>query len=256
MPIDGEIGYRILRILRPPKRDGGVVRTVDFGLPYSVTLQNLFGPAWEDELRGRTVIDFGCGQGRGSVEMAQHGAGQVIGIDIRPDRLAMAEQLARDVGVQNRCEFVSRTDAAADFAVSIDAFEHFDDPGGILRLVRDMLSPGGCFVVSFGPTWYHPYGGHFFSIFPWSHLMFSERSQIRWRAEFKDDGATRFAEVQGGLNLMTIAWFERLVAESGLIIERLRLVPIRKLRWFHNRWTREFTTALVECLLRKPRSDL
>lgn len=255
MSSDGEIGYRILRTLRPPKRGGGVVSTVDFGLPYSVTLWNLLGPAWEDELRGRTVIDFGCGQGRGSIEMAQHGAGRVIGIDIRPDRLAMAEQLAREAGVQDRCEFVSKTNAAADLAVSIDAFEHFDDPGGILRLVRDMLRPGGRFVVSFGPTWYHPYGGHFFSIFPWSHLVFSERSQIRWRAEFKDDGATRFTEVQGGLNLMTIARFERLVAESGLAIERLRLVPIRKFRWFHNRWTREFTTALVECLLRKPRSE-
>ncbi|WIG56979.1 MAG: hypothetical protein OJF61_002767 [Rhodanobacteraceae bacterium] len=255
MSSDGEIGYRILRTLRPPKRGGGVVSTVDFGLPYSVTLRNLLGPAWEDELRGRTVIDFGCGQGRGSIEMAQHGAGRVIGIDIRPDRLAMAEQLAREAGVQDRCEFVSKANAAADLAVSIDAFEHFDDPGGILRLVRDMVRPGGRFVVSFGPTWYHPYGGHFFSIFPWSHLVFSERSQIRWRAEFKDDGATRFTEVQGGLNLMTIAQFERLVAESGLAIERLRLVPIRKFRWFHNRWTREFTTALVECLLRKPRSE-
>ena len=252
---DGEIGYRILRTLRPPKGDGGVVSTVDFGLPYSSTLRSLLGPAWEEELRGRTVIDFGCGQGRGSVEMAQHGAGRVIGIDIREDRLTMAEQLARDAGVQDLCVFASKAETTADLVISIDAFEHFDDPGGILRLVRDMMRPGGRFVVSFGPTWYHPYGGHFFSIFPWSHLMFSEHSQIRWRAEFKDDGATRFTEVQGGLNLMTIAWFERLVAESGLTIERLRLVPIRKFRWFHNRWTREFTTALVECLLLKTRSE-
>lgn len=251
----GEIGYRVLRMLRPPK-PGGPVSTVDFGLPYSVTLQNLLGPAWEEELRGRTVIDFGCGQGRGSVEMARHGAGRVIGVDIRRDRLAMAERLARDAGVQDRCEFVPGTNVTADLAVSIDAFEHFDDPGAILRLVRGMLRPGGRFVVSFGPTWYHPYGGHFFSIFPWSHLMFSERAQIRWRAEFKNDGATRFTEVEGGLNLMTIARFERLVAECGLTIERLHLVPIRKFRWFHNRWTREFTTALVECLLRKPQSKV
>jgi SAM-dependent methyltransferase len=249
---NGEIGYRILRTLRPPRKDGSAVSTIDYGLPYSVTLRNLLGPEWERELLGRTVIDFGCGQGRGSVEMAQHGAGHVIGIDIREDRLAMAERLAQEAGVEDRCEFVARTDKAADLAVSIDAFEHFDDPAGILRIIRDMMRPGGRFVVSFGPSWYHPYGGHFFSVFPWSHLMFSERAQIRWRAEFKNDGATRFTEVQGGLNLMTIAWFERLVAESGLVIERLRLVPIRKFRWFHNRRTREFTTALVECLLSKP----
>src|SRR6185437_460389 len=226
MSSDGEIGYRILRTLRPPKGDGAAVSTVDYGLPYSVTLRNLLGKEWEAALRGQTVIDFGCGQGRGSVEMAQRGAGHVIGIDIRADRLAMAEQLAQEAGVQGSCEFVSSTEATGDLAVSIDAFEHFDDPGGVLRLVRDMIRPGGRFVISFGPTWYHPFGGHFFSVFPWSHLVFSERAQIRWRAEFKKDGATRFAEVQGGLNLMTIAWFERLVGESGLVIERLRLVPI------------------------------
>src|ERR1019366_9456637 len=41
---------------------------------------------------------------------------------------------------------------------------------------------------------------------------------IRWRSDFKTDGATRFSE---------------------------ELVPIRKLQPLHNRWTCEFTTALV-----------
>lgn len=245
---NGTVGYRIMRLLRPP-RSSEPVSTVAYGLPYGVTLRNLLGPNWKQALQRRTVIDFGCGNGRGSVEMAQHGAGRVIGVDIRGDKLEMSKCLAQQAGVSNRCEFVKAANAAADIVVSIDAFEHFDDPAAILRLMRGMIRPGGKLVMSFGPTWYHPYGGHFFSIFPWSHLIFSERAQIRWRAEFKNDGATRFTEVQGGLNLMTIALFEQLVAESGLVVASLRMVPIKRLRWLHRRVTREVTTAIVECLL-------
>ena len=65
--------------------------------------------------------------------------------------------------------------------------------------------------ISFAWSWYHPYGGHLFSIFPWAHLVFSEECLIRWRANFKDDGATRFSEVSGGLNQITIAQFEKLI---------------------------------------------
>jgi hypothetical protein len=55
-------------------------------------------------------------------------------------------------------------------------------------------------------------GGHLFSVFPWAHLIFSEQALIRWRSDFKSDGATRFSEVAGGLNQMTIRRFERLIA--------------------------------------------
>jgi hypothetical protein len=105
--------------------------------------------------------------------------------------------------------------------------------------------------VSFGPTWLHPLGGHLFSVFPWAHLIFSEKALIRWRSTFKTDGATRFSEVAGGLNQMTIAKFEDLVANSPLQFAGFELVPIKKLRPFHNRLTREFTTAIVRCRLVK-----
>ena len=44
---------------------------------------------------------------------------------------------------------------------------------------------------------------------------------IRWRSTFKTDGATRFGEVAGGLNQMTIAKFEELIASSTLEIASL-----------------------------------
>jgi len=116
-------------------------------------------------------------------------------------------------------------------------------------VMYNLLKPGGCVLASFGPTWYHPLGGHLFSVFPWAHLLFSEPALIRWRANVRPDGATRFSEVEGGLNQMTIARFERLVSTSQFKIQEIETVPIRKLRPIHCRVTREFTTAVVRAKL-------
>jgi SAM-dependent methyltransferase len=200
-------------------------------------------------IAGKVVIDFGCGEGCDAVEMARRGARRVIGVDIREDVLGAARHKARSAGVQARCSFVSSTQELADIVVSVDAFEHFADPAGILCTMNTLLQPAGEVLVSFGPTWYHPLGGHLFSVFPWSHLLFSEQALIRWRSTFMTDGATRFGEVAGGLNRMIITKFEELIADSPFQFASLDFVPIRKLRRLHNRLTRELTTAVVRCRL-------
>jgi hypothetical protein len=86
-------------------------------------------------------------------------------------------------------------------------------------------------------------------VFPWAHLIFTERSLIRWRSDFKTDGATRFHEVEGGLNQMTIRRFERLLAESAFRVVSFDTPPIKKLRPLHNRLTREFFSSYVRCTL-------
>jgi SAM-dependent methyltransferase len=202
-------------------------------------------------ISGKVVVDFGCGEGADAVELAVRGAARVIGIDIREDVLRIARQRALQAGVENACLFASSAGELADVVVSVDAFEHFADPAEVLGIMGALLRPAGEVFISFGPTWYHPLGGHLFSVFPWAHLIFSEQALIRWRSTFKTDGATRFGEVAGGLNQMSIARFERLIASSPFQVARLELIPIRKLRLFHNRFTREFTTAVVRCRLVK-----
>jgi len=103
--------------------------------------------------------------------------------------------------------------------------------------------------VVFGPPWYHLLAGHLFSVFPWAHLLFTEGALIRWRSDFKRDGAKGFNEVEGGLNLMTVRRFERLVQQSRFRFERFETVPIRKLRMFFTPLTREFCTSMVRCTL-------
>jgi SAM-dependent methyltransferase len=211
----------------------------------------LLGPELVADTIGQTVIDFGCGEGSEAVELAKFGAKHIIGVDIRDDVLAIARQRARAAGVADVCEFVRSTDTVADIIVSIDSFEHFEDPAEILRTMDRLLKPDGEILASFGPTWYHPLGGHLFSVFPWAHLIVSEDALIRWRSDFKTDGATHFCEVAGGLNQLTIAKFEQILKRSPFRASMFQMVPIRRLKWMHNRWTREFTTGTVRCRLKR-----
>jgi SAM-dependent methyltransferase len=210
-------------------------------------IEALFGASFWDKIRGKTVLDFGCGNGEEALEIARHGAARVIGLDSWEERVIAARARQAAAGLRN-CTFVARCDAQADVILSVDAFEHYDRPDEILREMARLLKPGGKVMVSFGPPWLHPRGAHF-PLFPWAHLLMTEKALMVWRAKFKLDGATKFGEVQGGLNQMTISKFERLAQDSPLQIESLEAVPIRAARMLHCKLTREFLTSVVRCTL-------
>jgi SAM-dependent methyltransferase len=210
-------------------------------------------PGIEDEVRDKIVLDFGCGPGVETVEIVQFGAKRVVALDISEKWLRVARERAEKAGVGAKCEFVTSLSTPVDVIVSLDSFEHFKEPDAVLENMFSLLKPGGCVLACFGPTWYHPLGGHLFSVFPWAHVLLSEEALIRWRAQFKSDGARTFGEVEGGLNQMTIRRFLDLLKNSPFHVENLELVPIRKLKSLHNRFTREFFTAVVRCRLRKAR---
>ena len=242
--IGGEIGYRILKAIGKIDHDG-----VPAAYKAVSKLDKLLGNDFWRAIENKSVIDFGCGFGEDAIEMARRGANRIIGIDIRSEVLDIARANATAERVGSKCIFANETDERADIVTSIDAFEHFGDPAEVLRKMRLLVKDDGRVIAVFGPTWFHPLGGHLFSVFPFAHLIFTERALIRWRSDFKTDGATRFNEVSGGLNQMTISRFEKLVRESDFRFSKFELVPIRALRRIAGRWTREFTTSVVRCEL-------
>ncbi len=239
--------YRILKAISPREP------TTMSGAAYrdKSKLLSLLGPDILEELRGKIVIDFGCGEGKETIELAQRGVKKLIGLDIRESALEAARSNAAIAQLGDLCQFTTQTNLKADVIVSIDAFEHFDDPAAILKMMDSLLTEDGRIIASFGPTWYHPYGGHLFSVFPWSHLIFTEKALIRWRNDIRSDGATRFNEVEGGLNRMTIRKFKDAVNNSPFKICSFEAVPIRRLRHIHSSMTQEFSSAIVRCVLTK-----
>ena len=245
--VGGRLGYVILRIIA--KRTGLSIETGNKFELEDTKLNSIYGKNFYQEIEGKTIIDFGCGTGKQAVIMALNKAKKVIGIDVQERFLRRAKKLAEKYQVDERCIFTTHTNEKADLIVSKDAFEHFQDPAATLRRMGALLKPKGYIFAAFGPTWYHPYGGHAFSVFPWAHLIFTEKALIRWRSDFKFDGATRFSEIEGGLNKLTIRGFESIVNDVGFRFLFFETVPIKGLRVLRMKLFREFGSSMVRCRL-------
>jgi 2-polyprenyl-3-methyl-5-hydroxy-6-metoxy-1,4-benzoquinol methylase len=223
-----------------------------------------FGPEFFERVRGKAVLDVGCGHGEFTVALAHEGAGRAVGLDIQ-DHFRLARAQAAQVGVESRVEFVlgecaQFPDGAFDVVVSHDAFEHFSDPAGMLREMVRVCAPGGWLYLKFGPPWKNPWGRHMNGTFrhdrPWLHLIFRERQVMRVHSVYHNAPVLleRYAQRPGGLNQMTIRRFRRLLAaQEGVRVCAFHTVPLRRqLRLLaHLPGLREYFSAEAMACLRK-----
>ena len=179
------------------------------------------------DVRGKEVLDVGCGTGELAATLVRDGAARAVGIeiDLLPDT---RERLAGHFGadVAERVEFVETSgdlhelgDRRFDVVFSKEAMEHYDDPEGFVPLMAERVRPGGRLAIGFGPLWKSFDGGHmsYMTRLPWAHLLFPEDVIMAERRRFRpDEDARHFGEIRGGLNKMTLARFETIMRSSGL----------------------------------------
>lgn len=107
---------------------------------------------WIDSLaslRGKLVLDVGCGGGILSDSMARKGA-QVTGIDLSTKALRVAQLHALEAGTANvQYREVSAEALAAEAPASFDVvtcmemLEHVPDPASVVRACSQLVKPGG-----------------------------------------------------------------------------------------------------------------
>jgi SAM-dependent methyltransferase len=212
---------------------------------------------------GRDVLDFGCGLGFQAVAMALQGACRVVGVDISEKGLQNGRDVAARSGVADRVTFAERVGeehyGRFDLVVSLNSMEHFADPAGTLDLMKRALRPGGLLLITFSPPWYAPYGSHMYAFtrVPWVHLLFSERTVMAVRARFRKDGATRYEQVEGGLNRMTLRKFGRLLRNSGCAVKSVHCDGVKGMKLLTKiPLIRELFTSRISCILEKPATEL
>jgi ubiquinone/menaquinone biosynthesis C-methylase UbiE len=112
----------------------------------------------DGDLRGRRVLDVGCGTGRLAAALAERGA-KVWGVDSSPEMLAQAREVAgRSVGLkQGRAEALPFRDGWFDRAV-MRLVVHLVDRSLALPELARVLAPGGrALIATFAPAhfeWY------------------------------------------------------------------------------------------------------
>lgn len=208
-------------------------------------------------VRGKAVVDFGCGEGLESIALAREENCAVLGLDTNTRILERAIGNAAIAGLQDRqVIFLARPTkemlGAFDVVVSQNAMEHFPDPEGVIREMKALLRPGGVLLITFGPPWFAPYGSHmhFFCRVPWLNLLFSEKTVMAVRSRYRNDGAERYVDVESGLNMMTLRRFEDFVSRSGLSIRSRRYGCVKGQDWLGRiPWIRELFVNRVTAIL-------
>ena len=197
----------------------------------SLNLLARYSPNFFNDIKGKKILDFGCGTGFQTISLVLNGASFVVGVDINQNRLEKARKLAQDNNVEDKVMFASKLDDNHpdhfDIVLSHNSFEHFDNPVAILEEMKLKLKNNGRIYISFGPPWYAPYGVHnfFFVRIPWANILFSEKTIINVRCLYTKESVTAYEEI--GLNKMTIRKLEDLIAASGMELESLHYEAVK-----------------------------
>lgn len=103
------------------------------------------------DLRGKRVLDLGCGFGWHCRYSIEQQAKSVVGIDISSNMLARARAATKDNRIEYRCVAIEDADLGAgafDVALSSLALHYVENIDLVCRKVNRSLETGGSFVLS------------------------------------------------------------------------------------------------------------
>ena len=99
---------------------------------------------WVDKL----VLDVGCGTGTTTHLISQAGAKHVFGIDFSEEAVSIAIQTYHSDNLSFQATSLHEWIQPVDVVVSCGTLEHMDDPGGALRKMGTLVSPGGTILIT------------------------------------------------------------------------------------------------------------
>lgn len=203
----------------------------------------------EDILRGKDVLDLGCGAAGKSLYYLSLGANSVVGVDMVEHYKEDAYALADELGLREGFRFVlgDATDTklpseSFDVVIMNDFMEHVSRPERALSEAMRLLRPNGRIYVTL-PPYYHPTGAHLSDAVyvPWVHLLFSEKTLIKAYKQLIADEpdaqqriALRFGTDEKGkesityINKMTLKRFYAILKRLEIKPVFLKEIPLRK----------------------------
>jgi len=121
-------------------------------------------------IRGKRMLDCGCGAGASSILLARHGAAHVLGVDVSAECVEVARLRAMEEGCADRVSFlplddpprVPQPDGSFDIVLANALLEHIPPAGrpAHLREWWRLLRPGGFLLIRETPNRLWPKDGH------------------------------------------------------------------------------------------------
>ncbi|MCS7301415.1 MAG: class I SAM-dependent methyltransferase [Fimbriimonadales bacterium] len=223
----------------------------------------------QPDLRGKKVLDLGCGHGSLCIDMAKAGAARVVGVDLNerliqfakrnlqhnyPELADRVEFYCLDIALLNEGDF--------DLMTSKDTFEHVMDLAQVLSEMRRRLKSGGRLYAAIGPLWNSPFGDHdtikrLIGVnLPWAHLIIPDRIVLNATAKRLGRPLRSYRDL--GMNMLAFRDYQRIIFESGFEVELFQPNCSRHpvVRLFsllrHLPLVGDYFVNNLYCILRKP----
>jgi SAM-dependent methyltransferase len=172
------------------------------------------------DLRGKRVLDLGCGFGWHCRYARQHGARSVVGIDLSEKMLARAAAATDDPAIEYRrgaIEDIAFENGAFDVVISSLALHYVERFDLACRRIGDCLVPGGdlvlsvehpIFTVRAAQAWHRDAAGQLLH-WPVDDYQHEGRRHTRWLA----DGVVKYHR--------TLATYVNTLVDTGFRLVRL-----------------------------------
>jgi 2-polyprenyl-3-methyl-5-hydroxy-6-metoxy-1,4-benzoquinol methylase len=212
----------------------------DFFAGYA-TLER-FGAGWEraaehddllsllPDVRGRRVLDLGCGAGQLARYIAMRGAAEVLGVDLSERMLELARREwahERVFYVRGAVEDVTFPVERFDLVVSSLVLHYVDDYRGLIARIARWLTSGGYLVYSTE----HPI---FTGRLPGDGWVLDDGGQkTRWAVDrYSDEGAREENWFVSGVRKVhrTMSTLINGLVDAGLVVERV-IEPVPSEEW-------------------------
>jgi len=102
-------------------------------------------------VRGKRVLDAGCGVGYGTRMLVDAGASEAVGVDISDEALTFARQHFSHQLItytKDDCQTLTRVQPPFDVVVAFESLEHVADAAALVRRASELLTSSGVFIVS------------------------------------------------------------------------------------------------------------
>lgn len=101
------------------------------------------------DLKGKTVLDFGCGSGILAIAAIKLGAEKVVGIDIDPQALTASKDNAQRNGVADQLELFLPQDQPENFTADVVVANILAGPLRELSgIIKSLVKPNGLLAIS------------------------------------------------------------------------------------------------------------
>jgi len=179
--------------------------------------------------QNKYILDFGCGLGNLSFDIAKKNASLVIGLDIDEDSIIRAKQNLNNYNMQikNRIKFLCSPisdikQSEFDIVISWATFEHIMELEETLDNLIAKVKSGGKLYIGFGPLYYSPFGHHtgIKSRIPWIHVLFPKYFLKKVNTQ-NNIAITNIKEL--GINMQPFSNYMKCFNNHKLTVEYLKL---------------------------------